>query len=387
MKKVCKCLICKRNIKNPDSLGIQMGRVCAKRYFIENKGSYSDLQSKIASSASSLVEKNIGANEEKFISMLNSIPFQDPNAIVQTAIVNNKLSMDKLLKQYPKLGGRTDAEILLNLPDKICSQYPKLKVAKDDIANIADRLAKNFGLALEDQLYSGANSLMDAQTESVRLFLQEIRQPNEKKKKLEEFGELKIDEILREEDADEAGAKNAVKALKIISTLIPDKYKKNVPPVTVIIKGEKSSAQSSSAADLEGGSKIALNLRKNIILQAAEAFHEYIHLIEIFNPKVMKYTNSFLKKRRTGKIKTTIKKISDRYDKQYLITAGNVQVYDGNFIDPYVGRTYGDLDGPKLVATEILTVGCEALFLEGTNFCVKDRDYFDFIANFLKGNV
>jgi hypothetical protein len=178
--------------------------------------------------------------------------------------------------------------------------------------------------------------------------------------------------------------------LLLVSTLIPDKYKKNVPPLTVIVRGNKSLLKKLfSAASFESPYPvIVLNVRNNSIIQAAEAMHEYIHLIEKYNPKVMKASNEYLKQRRVVKLRQTIKDICLKYGKKLPNSSkvGQIEVYEANFVDPYIGKVYGDLDGKVAVPTEVLTIGSEMLFLEPSTFCVRDRGFFDFITQFLTGS-
>ena len=385
---LCRCVVCNRNLTNPDHMALKMGPVCARKYFFENRGSLSDIYEKIlndnvAESSSSLMEKAADSNE-KFKSMLHQVPFRNPTIFTDNVVKGSESSLERLLKTNPSLGGRTPVETILEVLESSLNHYPDIKLSQKMIRDLQHKMNHNFALYIEETLYEEDCSMIEAHVLGVKEFAKAFVGEKDKAA-IGSYKELKIKEVYSGPNVPESKARMVVKALNTVSKLIPDKYKKNVPPVTLLIRDGQPGLP--SAASLNGDdSVVVLNVRKNNVVQAAEAFHEYVHLIEKFNTKdVMKSSNSFLKKRRTAKTKTTIKQVAERFNKQYLEVAANIEVYEDHFTDVYAGRTYGDLDGNDLVATEVLTVGCEHLILDPVGFAIKDNEYFEFVLKMLKG--
>jgi hypothetical protein len=270
----------------------------------------------------------------------------------------------------------------LGLNDSDVKDYLNLKIGRKMIQDLIDRMNHNFSLFIQEHLYYEDCTMLESQVAGVRSLLETLTSND--KEPLKVYKEPKIKEVLKENDVNKKDAEIVIKALIEVCSLIPDKYKKGVPPVTVLIR--KGTPGQPSIASLNKA-VLVLNVRTNKVLQAAEAFHEYVHLIENFNKKLMKNSNKFLKSRRVDSNKRTLKEICEKYNKHYRPDAAQIEVYEDHFMDAYAGRVYGDLDGKTLVPTEVLTVGCEVMMLDPVGFSIKDREYFDFIANFLKGKI
>jgi hypothetical protein len=359
----------------------------SKKQIFENKGSLSKLYQQIlkdrtAESQSSLMEMNMDLNKEKFKSILFKVPFRSPETLGANVIDMTKDELSHLLKNNPKWGGRTEVEILLSLSESDFSGYSYLKIGQKMIQELLDRMNHNFGLYIQEHLYYEDCTILESQVSGVREILNTLVGGD--KGPIKTFKEPKIKEVFKDASVDKKDAEVVIRALNEVCSLIPDKYKKNVPPVTVLIRQGGPGQVSIASLDK---SILVLNVRNNKVLQAAEAFHEYVHLIERFNKKLMKGSNDFLKSRRVDAQKRTLKEICEKYNKHFRPDAGSIEVYEDHFMDAYAGRVYGDLDGPTPVPTEVLTVGCEVMMLDPIGFAVKDRDYFNFIARFLKGQI
>lgn len=360
----------------------------SKNQVFENKGSLSKLYDQIlrehtAESQSSLMEMNMDLNKEKFKSILFQVPFKNSETFTVNVAEMVRSELLSFVEKNPKMGGRTEIETLLALDDSDLTNYTNLKIGKKIIQDLLDRMNHNFGLFIQEHLYYEDCTMLESQVAGVREILTNLVNCGEKKNlKVHKF--LKIKEVFKDDGVEKKDAEVVVKVLREVSSLIPDKYKKNVPAITVLIRrggiGQVSIASLDKAV-------LVLNVRTNKVLQAAEAFHEYVHLIERFNAKLMKHSNNFLKARRVDSEKKTLKEICDKYNKHYRPDAGGIEVYEDHFMDAYAGRVYGDLDGAYPVPTEVLTVGCEIMMLDPIGFSVKDRDYFNFISSFLTGKI
>lgn len=285
-------------------------------------------------------------------------------------------SIDQLIQDQPVLGGRTIVDTLtaadLNL---IKDNYPQVLQARGQVLNILHVLNNNFKAFLEDKLNEGLN-LAEAQVAGIKEFLS-----------LPDYQALDFPQIYTQGQVSQDQVNRIVSALKVATTLIPDKYKNKTPVPTLIIKGEGASGPSFASAAQK--SLIALNVQKHLIAQVAEAMHEYLHLIEQFNPEINKATNKFLLDNATSLTYQTLESIGQAYQKPFQSSAAGILVLPGPFVDPYVGRTYGDIDSnlKKLVTTEVLSVGGEILLLSPTNFSLRDPAHFNLITQVLKGLI
>jgi hypothetical protein len=283
--------------------------------------------------------------------------------------------IDKVVRELPYLGNRSIVDILTAAELNSVSNHPEFLQARQAVLKIVHTLHNNFKLFLEDKLHEGLN-LAEAQISGIREFLS-----------IPQYSHLEFSEIYTEGEVSQEQINRVISSFQVASSLIPDKYKSLTPVPTIIIRGEgNNSAPFASAAQK---SLIVLNLQKNLITQIAEAFHEYLHLIEQFNENINILTNKFLLVKNTSLTQKSMKDIGIEYKKPFKASAGDVLVYEGPFIDSYVGRTYGVLDPllKKIVTTEVLSVGGEALLLNPTTFSLRDPDHFNLIKSILKGEV
>jgi hypothetical protein len=285
-------------------------------------------------------------------------------------------AINDLVADYPVLGERSLVDTLtaadLNL---IKEKYPQVLQARGQVLNILHILNNNFKAFLEDKLNEGLN-LAEAQVAGIKEFLS-----------LPEYQALNFSEIYTQGEVSQEQVNRIVNALQVATTLIPDKYKNNTPVPTLIIKGLGEAGPSFASAAQK--SLIVLNVQKNLIAQVAEAMHEYLHLIEQFNPDINLATNKFLLTQASSLTYQPQKVLGSKYQKPFQPSAGDVLVVPGPFVDTYVGRTYGPLDSTltKLVTTEVLSMGGELLLLSPTNFSLRDPAHFHLITQFLQGKI
>lgn len=101
-------------------------------------------------------------------------------------------------------------------------------------------------------------------------------------------------------------------------------------------------------------------------------FHELGHFLEFENPDIAKAANEWIKSRATGKLAKLKDDISPGYEDEEVY-------YPDKFIDPYVGRFYGD------GATEVVSMGIENFTdpLKMAELYSKDSEHFNFIMGIL----
>lgn len=148
--------------------------------------------------------------------------------------------------------------------------------------------------------------------------------------------------------------------------LVPNKYKNF--SYKLIITEEKNSFS------IPENNTIVIKWKTDMISMMAEAFHEYLHLIELEHPKILQDSLSFLKKRSSGKmvsINSLYKKIG------YPIVEEDMEVLETDLLDPYMGKIY-----PK--GTEVLSMSGQVFLLNPFLFLEKDLEQHDFILNFFK---
>ncbi len=125
------------------------------------------------------------------------------------------------------------------------------------------------------------------------------------------------------------------------------------------------------------------------------ALHELGHSLEYFNPDALESAVKFLTRRTAGKIEIDITPHKGKRKETAL---------DGGFYDKYCGRLYRYKDdqikiggtgkktrgykkgGYTYQATEITSMGLEALLNDPIDFAKKDPDYFNFMINLLRGD-
>jgi hypothetical protein len=103
-----------------------------------------------------------------------------------------------------------------------------------------------------------------------------------------------------------------------------------------------------------------------------QVFHEYAHFMEYENPQLAVASRNFIESRSTSprpmKLKDIDNSVSYRDDEM---------AFPGRFIDPYMGKIYGNADTP----TEIISMGVE-LFRsprEMAMFYKNDPEHFNFV--------
>ncbi len=356
-----KCNICNNELISADFKALGLGEQCAKKMSLKN---------------TSLRLNNFSSfsfeNKKEFINMFHGLSM-DPH--VSLKLLEDKCSSDlsKEIAMNPHLGKRTFTDTLTSLEN---SASPLLLQSRQVVINIAKILDSNFKSFMISKINEGL-TLAEANILGIQDFM---NIPN--------YLALDFSEVFTEGDVNPEQVKRIVVAFQIASTLIPDVYKKTTPLPTLIIRSNDS-VESSSFAVVAEKSVIVLNIQKEIITQIAEAIHEYVHLIEINNSNINKATNLFIKKRCPDLKENSLEFLGQLYKKNYRSVAKDINVYDGNFIDLYVGRTYGSIDPnlEKLVSTEVLSVGLEALLLNPTNFYLRDPEHFLLIKDFLLGKL
>jgi len=338
-------------------------------------------------------------NEEPYKGLYYNIPLKNPHLFIKNLLSSNSKNIEEILKLDPQLGGRSIVDLVLNLPKSISKNYKDVDSTKKTIQNIFDQMNDNFRCLIQSKLFDRFNkspkgkvkseSYQDAITRSftnsmIEVQAEGIRELIGQKKKFKEVAIEKA--FLDYKNTDTEEGYKVIDALRLISEFVPDKYKKKIPPLVVCIRNKDFELSPAARLDSLDKPWIGLNIRENRVIQAAEVFHEYVHLIEAHNPEIMMETNLFLKRRRVSNKMTTIQEVSEKYNKKYIKKTEKIKVFDGNFLDPYVGRTYGDID-THLSPTEVLTIGVEALFLDPVGFFLKDQDHYELVLKFLHGKI
>lgn len=358
--KVCK--VCQKEKVSTKFTGLNLGDNCIAFYGIKN----------IAIPArQNLSSQSTPSSGGKFISMTHGLAM-DPKVSLSLIEKTYKNDINQVLSAFPYLNNRSTLDTLTAAEMDKISSYPNFIKARQAALHLVHVLHNNFKLFLEDKLHEGL-TLAEAQIAGIKEYL-----------KLPEYQSLSFNEIYTQGEVTQDQVNRVINSFQAVSTLIPDVYKNNTPVPTIIIRGEngQNSAPFASAAEK---SLIVLNLQKNLITQISEALHEYLHLIEQFNPMINKATNEFLLKNAISLNQKTLQDIGLEFKKPFKQSAGEVLVYEGPFVDPYVGRTYGILDKDlnKLVTTEVLSVGGEALLLNPTTFSLRDPEHFELIKKVL----
>jgi len=311
------------------------------------------------------------------LSFFGSLP-RKTNALVlvKQLTEKNRSILANIVKQNPKFGGNPFTITLSKLPDNILidSGLSEVKTQLQDLANI---LPVRFN-KIKDQK---KGSFFEKHLETIRSLLSEISS-----KKIPVYKEIEVDTVYIDNDKYKSEAERALNVIKKASTLIPDKYKKKLGPITIAIRDHGNTL--SHRAKFSGVKAIAINLTKDDVVLAASALHEIFHLIEMTNENIMQAANVFLKRHRESTQQVKIKQLTDYFEKKKsdIEALNDVWVYPCNFLFDYAGRTYGDLD-KGLVATELTSVSIEHLFYHHVNLLVGDHRLFDFGTQLLLGNI
>lgn len=359
------CAICNKEPISQRFNGLTLGEKCLSFYGL--KGVKSSSLQNLSNQG-----KNT-SNQTKYHGMTKGLAI-DPQVTLEVLKKTHPELIHQVVQKFPYLGMRTFVDTLT------CGELDKLQEnasfmqVRTLVLSLVHTLNNNFKSFLEDKLHEGL-TLAEAQIAGIKEFLH-----------LPEYQPLTFEEIYTQGVVSQEQINRVISAFQVASTLIPDRYKQSTPVPTIIIKGPDD--KSPSFASAAEKSLIVLNLQTNLITQIAEALHEYLHLIEQFNPEINYTTNKFIMDK-TNLCQKTIKEIGETYRKPFLPSAASVLVYQGPFIDPYIGRTYGSIDPTlkKLVGTEVLSVGGEALLMNPTNFSLRDPEHFKLIVQVLQGKI
>ena len=122
--------------------------------------------------------------------------------------------------------------------------------------------------------------------------------------------------------------------------------------------------------------------------RATTAWHEIGHMVDFFNPNLVRIEKEWIKSRTAGEKETPLSEIFPGYGYGY-----NEKTKKDNFISPYIGKSYSN-------ATEVLSMGLESIYEPGEGQLTKvekdgamvytgiekDKDYLHLIIGLiLKG--
>lgn len=362
MNKICK--LCHQEPVDTMFNDLNIGNNCAHKFGI--KAHVVPVRENLSSVLNS---------SEKFDNMFHGLAM-DPHVSLKVMEKAFSPVLNEVKTKFPYLQNRTLVDSLTSPNVDDVQDFPNFVQARQTILNIVHILNKNFNLFIQEKLHEGL-TLAESQICGIKTFL-----------RLPEYKALSFSDIYTQGEVSQDQLNRVINAFQVASSLVPDKYKSVTPVPTIIIRGAEAqnSAPFASAAKQ---SIIVLNIQKDLIVQIAEALHEYLHLVEQFNPQINKLTNQFLLTKSLNLTPKSLEELGNKYKKPFKESAKDILVYEGCFIDLYVGRTYGDLDPSlnKLVATEVLSVGIEALLLNPTNFYMRDPEHFNLISQVLKGEI
>lgn len=111
----------------------------------------------------------------------------------------------------------------------------------------------------------------------------------------------------------------------------------------------------------------------------AVVIHEWGHAIEDGDPELHRRCIEFLESRAESLKPVTLRKLTG--NKSY---ASHEVAYKDKFPDPYVGKVYQNSAG-EYYATEILSMGLEAMYKDPVKFEQEDPEYYDFILAITRG--
>jgi len=307
------------------------------------------------------------SNDSIFYQGLNLDPFSS------LEIVKSQMQpfIPSILHTYPYLSNRTFVDLMAS-SEVESNGNPTVQQCRKVVMGIIRLIHSNFETFVNERIQEGYN-IAQAQILGIKKLL---NIPN--------YSELEFPEVFSNGDIDSQKIESLIKTFQMATSIIPDNLKKKTP-VPIIILNQDEMSDLPSFSSYSNKVVISLNMKTKFVQQIAEAIHEYAHLIEQFNPDINIETNKFLLEKIYSLEKDSLENLGKKYKKPFLHEAKKIEVYEGPFIDLYVGRTYGNLDTSlnKIVNTEVLSVGLEALFLNPTNFMLRDKDYFEFIKKHL----
>lgn len=322
-----------------------------------------------------------------YISMFHNVSVKDPVTFINNIILLCHEQLKNAIEKYPFLKARTPIQALFEVPDSFSNENVNIKNAKVLVKNLHRAIVLNFNKHIEKCLFYENKTIIQSQISSIReLALNKIGPKRGVSNKDNFYASAKIKEVYGDTTLTKNDIKNIVSIIEEVTTLIPDKYKKNVPPLTLIIR-DSSSVETSSASIAGKDSVLILKKHNNALMQAAEGLHEYLHLLEKFNLKIRKKSNEFLLSRILQNKKVSLREMKIVYGKKIKASANGVEVYPTDLIDPYAGRTYGNLGKNSTVHSEVLTVGAEAMFLAPYDLLLLDNEYFNFIKSIFLGEI
>lgn len=278
------------------------------------------------------------------------------------------------VKQNPGYRYKTVADVLFSVKENLLVNYPEMNKMRSDLIHITHTMSKNFTSTVESYLKQDLN-LSESQVKALRSFIKLDR--SYKKVKIKEVNFL--GSITHEQ------AERCAKSFQEIGTLIPDKYKKNIPAITLVIQ-EENDQEAAFVKDDKENPMVVVHMRENRPLMMSEILHEYGHLIENYNPRVMSMTNDFLRERILSEDKCTIEEFSLQYNRVFAEWNKNEIIYPNDLMDPYMGKTYGDLMKSNC-SSELLSTGLQALYLDPIKLFLRDPGCFKIVSSLLHGAI
>jgi len=264
--------------------------------------------------------------------------------------VVNHPEYEELHLNIPNLYGKTVFDTLTSVPDIIIMEYDYLFQAKKYFKDQYKFFIKLPNTEFQD--------LLD----------------------LKKSNPSEVDTIFQA-DLDQDELNKFITFWEEITLIIPDKYKSNIRP-NILITKDKVVAHTSFE---DNKSQLTISYSSDEKILKSEIVHEYGHLIEQYNQSIKNASHEFLKKRINYQKKVKLSEFCSRNNLDYLPSAGNIDIYEGSFINPYVGRIYGEMNDNKS-NTEIISIGLQSFVLDPVNFLWKDTEHFAIIYNLLKGN-
>lgn len=107
--------------------------------------------------------------------------------------------------------------------------------------------------------------------------------------------------------------------------------------------------------------------------------HELAHGLEFKNPTVLRRAIDFWENRTRGEREVSLRSVTG------INYSRNERTKVDRFSEPYMGKVYRNRSG-AIAATEIVSMGLEAMWADPIAFASSDPEYFDFIYNLMRGN-
>ena len=330
--------------------------------------SYEDTHLQGLSSISAILLKNSKPVAPDFFSGVDTNPWR----------LIDKWSLDlnvrKFLKENPEFKYRTVVDMLFYASESQLKEYPEVLAIRKELFSIVHVMDQNFKKHINQYLLQDLN-LSESQVKSLRDFIN-----------LGSHKKIKIKEILIEGEISEEQARRCYKSFQTISTLIPDKYKMNIPPITLAIREENDKEAARVTSDSRENPLVIVHMRDNMPLMLSEILHEYGHLIENYNPQVMRMTSDFLRERILSEKTMTIGEFSKLQNRPVSDWNKDEVVYPSDLMDPYMGKTYGDIF-KKDCSSELLSTALQLLYVDPIKIFLRDPDCFKLVSSLLHGQI